>query len=127
MKIGTFFNTYKEVEAMDRRKLMKDYFDEDLAKHYAEDIGRVYPDFDSDSFIKETVMEIEGGRMSERIEVFSKQLKYYLPDDYIEATEIIIGVLGPENDKFYVSIREMSDYSALAKFIETDPLEYSVQ
>lgn len=124
MKIGTFFNTYKEVEAMNRRKLMKDYFDEDLAKHYAEDIGRVYPDFDSDSFIKETVMEIEGGRMSERIEVFSKQLKYYLPDDYIEATEIIIGVLGLENDKFYFPFEEMYYYRALSKFIETYGPDY---
>lgn len=108
---------------MNGRKLMKDYFNEDLAKHYAEDIGKVYPEFDGENFIKDTVSKIEGGRMSERIEEFAGQLRKYLPDDYTEATGIIIEMLGNENDKFYFPFEEMYYYRALAKFIELYGLE----
>lgn len=103
---------------MSERKLMKDYFNEDLAKHYAADISKVYPGFDSENFIKDAVKGIEGGRMSERIEVFARQLRNYLPDDYTEATGIITEVLGLENEQFYFPFEKMYYYRALAKFIE---------
>lgn len=103
---------------MSERKLMKDYFDIDLAKHYAKDISKIYPEFKAEAFISSTAAEIADGRMSERIQVFSEQLRKYLPDNYTEATDIIIEVLGLENDKFYFPFEEMYYYRALSKFVE---------
>lgn len=108
---------------MSERKLMKDYFDIDLARHYAKDISKIYPEFNSEAFISNTAAEIADGRMSERIQIFSEQLRKYLPDDYTEATNIIIEVLGLENDKFYFPFEEMYYYRALSKFVETYGLD----
>lgn len=108
---------------MSERKLMKDYFDIDLARHYAKDISKIYPEFKAQEFISSTSAEIADGRMSERIQIFSEQLRKYLPDDYSEATNIIIDVLGLENDKFYFPFAEMYYYRALSKFVETYGLD----
>ncbi|CEA01588.1 DNA alkylation repair enzyme [Jeotgalicoccus saudimassiliensis] len=103
---------------MNRKKLRKDYFDKELAKRYASDISEVYPDFDSESFIDDAAIEIEGRRMSERIAVFAGKLKQYLPDDYVEATAILTAVLGQENEQFYFPFEKTHYYRAIAKFIE---------
>ena len=84
---------------------MKDYYDKDLAERYAENISQVYPEFDSKAFVDNTVIKIEDGRMSERIQVFSEQLREYLPNDYSRAIDIIIEVLGEENEEFYFPLK----------------------
>lgn len=108
---------------MSERKPMKDYFDIDLARLYAQDISKIYPEFNSETFISNTAAEIADGRMSERIQVFSEQLRKYLPDDYTEATDIIIEVLGLENDEFYFPFEKMYYYRALSNFVETYGLD----
>lgn len=104
---------------MSERKLLKDYFDVDLAKHYSRDISKVYTEFNSEGFISAVEKSIQNGRMSERIKVFSDTLREYLPEDYTEATNIIIQVLGLENDQFYFPFEKMYYYRALSKFVET--------
>lgn len=104
---------------MSERKLMKDYFDVDLAKHYSRDISKVYPEFNSEAFISDVGKHIQDGRMSERIQVFSDTLRKYLPEDYTKATTIIIQVLGLENEQFYFPFEEMYYYRAFSKFVET--------
>lgn len=100
------------------RKLLKDYFDADLARWYSEKISVIYPEFDGVKFINNVSEEIADGRMSERIEVFAHNLRIYLPDDYTEATDIIIQVLDVENDQFYFPFEEMYYYRAYSKFVE---------
>lgn len=103
---------------MSTKKLMKDYYDKDLAERYAENISQVYPEFDSKAFVDNTVIKIEDGRMSERIQVFSEQLREYLPNDYSRAIDIIIEVLGEENEEFYFPVEKTHYFRALSKFIE---------
>ena len=103
---------------MYKRPVMKDYFNEDLAKLYAKHISEIYPEFDKKHFIEDAVKETEDKRMSERIEAFSKLLKDYLPSDYKEATEIIIRILGVENEEFYFPFEKMYYYRALSKYVE---------
>ena len=102
---------------MTDRKLMKDYFDIDLAKRYADNISEVYPEFKSADFIKETSSLITDGRMSERINVFAEQLRKYLPNDYTKATEIIIAILEEENDEFYFPFERTYYYRAIETFV----------
>ena len=115
---------------MYKRPVMKDYFNEDLARLYAEHISEVYPAFDRANFIDDVVKETGNKRMSERIEAFSRQLKNYLPNDYIAATDIIMSILGVENDEFYFPFEKMYYYRALSKFVEMygqDHFEQSIK
>lgn len=108
---------------MVKKKLMKDFFNEDLAEHYVVNIKEVYPDFDGKNFVEEFTEDIDSKRMSERIEKLSTLLRKYLPQDYIRASQIIIDVLGEENDIFYFPFEKMYYYRALAKFVEMYGLE----
>lgn len=108
---------------MAEKMLMKDYFNESLANHYALNIKEIYPAFDGENFKKDFTNDIEEKRMSERIEKLSVLLRKYLPSDYKVSSQIIIDILGEENDKFYFPFEKMFYYRALAKFVEMYGLE----
>ncbi|MFK8272257.1 DNA alkylation repair protein [Capnocytophaga canimorsus] len=68
-----------------------------LAELLAEKINRVYPDFNSKNFIKDTENKVIGQTYTQRIITIADLLKNYLSADYKEALRVLLSILGEEN------------------------------
>ncbi|WP_392419664.1 DNA alkylation repair protein [Capnocytophaga canis] len=68
-----------------------------LAELLAEKINRVYPDFNSKNFIKDTGNKVIGQTYTQRIITIADLLKNYLSADYKEALRVLLSILGEEN------------------------------
>jgi len=74
-----------------------DLFGANLAKILADKILQIYPGFNSNSFVHEVDRLVEGKRYTDRIGVIAEQLKVHLPEDYEQALDILVNILGDEN------------------------------
>lgn len=72
-------------------------FGANLAELLAEKINRVYPDFNSKNFIKDTGNKVIGQTYTQRIITIADLLKNYLSADYKEALRVLLSILGEEN------------------------------
>lgn len=81
------------------RMSITEVFGETLALLLAEKIGAVYKKFDSKGFVHNTEKEVVGKSYTQRVEVIADLLRKYLPEKYQEALEILIKILGPENEE----------------------------
>ncbi|GIM55544.1 DNA alkylation repair protein [Capnocytophaga cynodegmi] len=72
-------------------------FGANLAELLAEKINRVYPDFNSKNFIKDTGNKVIGQTYTQRIITIADLLKNYLSADYKEALRVLFSILGEEN------------------------------
>ncbi|ATA75178.1 DNA alkylation repair protein [Capnocytophaga sp. H2931] len=72
-------------------------FGANLAELLAEKINRVYPDFNSKNFIKDTENKVIGQTYTQRIITIADLLKNYLSADYKEALRVLLSILGEEN------------------------------
>ncbi|CEN51797.1 DNA alkylation repair protein [Capnocytophaga canis] len=72
-------------------------FGANLAELLAEKINRVYPDFNSKNFIKDTGNKVIGQTYTQRIITIADLLKNYLSVDYKEALRVLLSILGEEN------------------------------
>lgn len=84
---------------MGKKFSLKDYlFNETKITKLAQEIYHIYPKFDKNQFIKNTLAEFPSLELKERIRWISKNLKDFLPDDYQKATTILIDALPPPMD-----------------------------
>ncbi|CEN43693.1 conserved hypothetical protein [Capnocytophaga canis] len=72
-------------------------FGTNLAELLAKKINRVYPDFNSKNFIKDTGNKVIGQTYTQRIITIADLLKNYLSADYKEALRVLLSILGEEN------------------------------
>ncbi|RIY38377.1 3-methyladenine DNA glycosylase [Capnocytophaga canis] len=72
-------------------------FGANLAELLSEKINRVYPDFNSKNFIKDTENKVIGQTYAQRIITIADLLKNYLSADYKEALRVLFSILGEEN------------------------------
>ncbi|GIM58357.1 MULTISPECIES: DNA alkylation repair protein [Capnocytophaga] len=72
-------------------------FGANLAELLAEKINRVYLDFNSKNFIKDTGNKVIGQTYTQRIITIADLLKNYLSADYKEALRVLLSILGEEN------------------------------
>jgi 3-methyladenine DNA glycosylase AlkC len=78
--------------------LKDELFNPQKVNQIATEIKNVYQAFDQESFEKETVNAFENLELKERIAHIRDMLAKYLPNDYQEATTIILKALPPELD-----------------------------
>lgn len=74
-----------------------EYFGKNLAELLSEKILQVYPDFDSHSFISKIEALVVEKTFTQRIFVIAEQLQKHLPENYDEALNILLSILGEEN------------------------------
>lgn len=82
---------------MSESKALKHYFGVELAHHLSSLIKPHFPDFPSDSFVQSVANQIEPFELKGRVAVISDELRNALPTDYSEALNILLKILGPEN------------------------------
>ena len=78
--------------------LKDELFNPQKVNQIASEIKNIYEEFEQASFEKETVEAFENLELKERIYHIRDSLATYLPDDYIEATTILLKALPPELD-----------------------------
>lgn len=81
---------------MSDNKAFKDYYDRAMAERLARDLTAVYPPFPATDFINQITPLLPPLELKARVAVFTKALRQHLPDDYPQAIEILLALLGPE-------------------------------
>ncbi|MCB1189713.1 MAG: DNA alkylation repair protein [Leptospiraceae bacterium] len=84
---------------MEKKILLKDFlFNQEKVTKIAAEIKESYSDFNSKRFIKKTVDEFPKLELKERINWISENLKTFLPQDFTNATNILLKSLPPPNN-----------------------------
>ena len=115
---------------MDEPKQFKDYFDKKLAQKLAKLIGEVYPSFKPRSFVRQVANQIEPLELKARVAVMAEVLRECLPADYLEALDILVQILGPENedkDSEYVRGLQLMPVEHFVGVYGLDHFEQSMQ
>jgi len=79
------------------KKKHKEWFDRDLAQLLSQKISEVYPEFDRRGFVEDIDRGVEKLELKARLSYFGDRFKYYLPEKYPQAIEILVSTLGEEN------------------------------
>lgn len=73
--------------------LFKDHLNAELVAHYASKIKAVYPQFDADGFMETVLPGLESRELKARAAWIAENLRAFLPEDYPQATEILLQIL----------------------------------
>jgi len=105
--------------------LFKDHFNEPLVYWMSAEIQRTYPTFAGDAFVEQVMSKLESLELKGRIKHISEALHQHLPDDYPQALQILLTLLGDAqhtyeegmfNDDWYIM--------AIAYFVEVYGLDH---
>ena len=99
-------------------KQLKLWFDKELAKTLSKKIKLVHPVFDSRSFIKSVSPQLDALELKDRIEVFADCLYEHFDSDYKGCIEVLLNVLGPENEEETGMFKEYYWVMPIAKLVE---------
>ncbi|MFC4304348.1 DNA alkylation repair protein [Cohnella boryungensis] len=77
---------------------LKHYFAGELAVRLCRLISPYYPDFPAEVFVESVIKRVEPLELKERVAVITDQLRQALPSDYSVALNILLHILGPENE-----------------------------
>lgn len=99
-------------------------FGEDLAVLLAKKISTTYKKFDAKSFVRDTKKQVVGKSYTQRIEVIADLLKQYLPEKYPKALEILLQILGSENQEETGMFTNFYWLMPVGKFVEKYGLDH---
>ncbi|XWN37167.1 MAG: DNA alkylation repair protein [Balneola sp.] len=105
-------------------KPLKLWFDKELAEMLSEKLLSVHPDFNSTLFIKKVTSGVEGLELKDRVELIADELNNELDNSYPEQIEVLIQILGPENDEETGMFKEYYWIMPIAKFVEKYGLDH---
>ncbi len=97
---------------------LKYYFGKDLAQLLSKKIKPIYPQFKSRSFINRVAKQVDDVELKARVQIITDELKEVLPEDYLQACEILKQCLGPENTEETGMFKEYYWVMPIALFVE---------
>lgn len=74
-------------------------YGENLGLMLASKISGIHKNFKSKQFVQSVKQQVGGKTYTERVEIFADLLKEYLPEKYEDAIQILVQIMGPENEK----------------------------
>lgn len=95
-----------------------DYFDEELAELLANKILEIYPEFKRKVFLSSIQDGIKNKALKQRVELMADELHRHLPEKYEKATQILLKILGPENEEETGMFTNFYWVMPIAKFVE---------
>jgi 3-methyladenine DNA glycosylase AlkC len=101
-----------------------DLFGTNLAEMLAEKIVPHHPSFDSPRFVAEVGAETADRTYTERVRIIAEALSRHLPPSYLDATQLLAEILGPENPSETGMFREFYWLLPVGKFVEMYGLDY---
>lgn len=93
-------------------------FGEDLAILLSKKIGVAYRKFDTKGFVRAVKKEVTGKSYTQRIEVIADLLKVFLPAKFNDALDILMQILGAENEEETGMFTNFYWLMPVGKFIE---------
>jgi len=103
---------------------LKHYFGKELALRLAGLIQPVYPDFDSDQFVRAVERQVEPLELKARVRVIADELHRAIPLDYPDQIAVLLGILGPENENERGMFTEGYFLMPVADFVERYGLDH---
>ena len=103
---------------MSEYKKLKYYFDRELGSLLADKICPLYPAFRRAAFLKEIDLAVHDQELKQRVETIADALVRHMPSGYVEATDILGQILGPENEKETGMFTEGYRLMPVAFFVE---------
>jgi 3-methyladenine DNA glycosylase AlkC len=105
-------------------KPLKLWFDKELAEQLSKKLLSVSANFNSSSFIKKVDTGVDGLELKDRVELIADELNNHLEDDYPKQVEVLLQILGPENDEETGMFKEYYWIMPIAKFVEKYGLDH---
>lgn len=105
-------------------KSLKLWFDKELAELLSEKLLSVGVKFNSSSFIKKVDTGVDGLELKDRVELIADELNNHLKGGYPPQIEILLQILGPENDEETGMFKEYYWIMPIAKFVEKFGLDH---
>jgi len=105
-------------------KPLKLWFNKKLAEQLSEKLLSVRSDFNSTAFIKKVDAGVDGLELKDRVELIADELNFHLESDYPEQLEVLLQILGPENDDETGMFKEYYWIMPIAKFVEKYGLDH---
>lgn len=102
----------------------KSHFNAETAALLASTITPVYPQFDTDGFVKEVDAEMEGLEIKDRVMKMAESLKKRLPAHYPDAVQLLVDSLGDEIEGQEGMFTEGWYLMPVARFVEEFGLEH---
>jgi len=99
-------------------KQLKFYFGKELAELLADKLTHVYQEFDKKDFVKSVSKGVKDLELKARVEVITDALAKYLPKKYKTAVNILLKILGPENENETGMFREYYWLMPVAYYVE---------
>lgn len=99
-------------------KKLKYWFDQELAEMLSEKIIVLKPNFRKDAFIDNVVDKIDYLELKDRIELIADELQTHLEGTIPEKINVLVGILGPENEEETGMFTNYYWIMPIAKYVE---------
>lgn len=99
-------------------KQLKYYYGKELAELLADKITPVYTKFNRMDFIKTISKRVKDLELKARVEVITDALREFLPSNYKSSVNILLKILGPENENETGMFKEYYWLMPVALYIE---------
>jgi 3-methyladenine DNA glycosylase AlkC len=103
---------------MTTKNSITEFFGENLAEILADKILKVYRDFDKEKFIGAIKVKKVNKTYTQRVELIGDELKVFLTGDYKKDIEILMQILGPENENETGMFTNFYWLMPVGKFVE---------
>lgn len=103
---------------------LKNYFGEGLAVRLAELIKLYYPEFPASNFVNAIEMNVGPLELKARVRLIAEELHRALPLGYPDQVEILLKILGPENESEQGIFTKGYFLMPVANFVERYGLEH---
>lgn len=103
---------------------LKNYFGGELAVRLAELISPFYPDFPATNFINAVEKNVGPLELKARVQLIAEELHRTLPLGYPDQIEILLKILGPENESEQGMFTEGYFLMPVANFVERYGVEH---
>lgn len=105
-------------------KQLKLWFDEELAEMLANKLLNIFPTFQKALFIRDISKQISPLELKDRIEVFADELDRKLGQGYERNIELLLQILGPENEQEVDMFKRFYWIMPIAKYVEKYGLDH---
>lgn len=105
-------------------KQLKLWFDKDLAIMLSDKILPIKPSFPKKKFVKLVDKQVDALELKDRVAVIADNLAISLGDTYENNMEVLLQILGPENEEETGMFTNYYWVMPIAKYIETNGLDH---
>lgn len=99
-------------------KQLKLWFDRELAELLSSKVCELTADFESAKFIHKIDRGVQDLELKDRVELIADELNSFLHGNYLQKIELLLKILGPENEEETGMFKKYYWIMPIAKFVE---------